>query len=599
MSLASWFLGFTHGATAGLTPRSMSPPRPAARRRPFAPRLEALEDRAVPSVNLVESEANNTPATANAIGHMLHTEVNISGRIDTLGDRDWFRFEFGKGDVFGAALRGKNGMNPALRLVDSAGQLLVANDDALVGGKQYLPRESPLPHTTRSATDAEVYYVISTAGTYFLEVSASGDGSAGKYKLDTMVARPVLEREPVGTKQILFLDFDGGTARFDKNQWTVASVADSLPLIGLNAVDANAFVDSVVARVTDRLQTFVRANGLNGDYSATGIPGQFDIEIRNSRDHADEFGTNPFVSRILVGWTNNAQLANDFIGLAEGIDVGNFKTDDQAAVSLNFANFALGGYPVQAPATRLDMIAEYAAVITAHEFGHLVGCYHTDISLADPFAGTPALMDKSFDLLVGPDLTFGTVDDVTLQLGTDLYHVDTLITGLHDLLNTVAFGLSTGTRAPAGRPSNAAGHPTANPTPAAFLAIHAGKKAGTSIITENGVAAGQYVELGGARYHLLTGRNDRDIFISGPDSDQFVVEAPRQRYDANAFVGVGNDTTVKLNHLTVSDDAIQDVFTGTIGQDRLLVNLSRGGTYDKATDLSASEFADDLDFING
>jgi hypothetical protein len=369
----------------------------------------------------------------------------MSGEVNAVGDRDWFRFDLRAGDVFGAALKGQNGLNPALRMLDSAGTLLLANDDARGIGRSSLPQESPLPYTTRSATDAEVYYVISAPGTYLIEVSASGDAGTGKYDLDTMVARPGLEAQPVGTRQILFLDFDGGTARFDGNKWTMASLADSLPLIGLPPAGESAFIDAVVAGVTDRLQTFVRANGLNGDYSATGVPGQFDIEIRNSRDHADEFGTNPFVSRITLGWTDNALLANSYIGIAEATDVGNFKTDDQAVVSLNFATFALGGYAVQPPATRLDMIAMYAAWIAAHEFGHLAGCYHTDISPAEPFAGTPTVMDKSFDLGVGPDLTFGTADDVTVRLRADLYHRGEGFTGLHDTLNTVAFGLSTGT----------------------------------------------------------------------------------------------------------------------------------------------------------
>src|SRR5262249_25685006 len=156
------------------------------------------EDRSVPSVSLLETEPNNTPATADVIDRLPATPVIVSGSVSGLGDRDWFRLDLQAGGVVGAALQGPSGLNPGLRFVDPAGTLVVANDDAAGLGQTLIPSESPLPYT-RSASDAEVYTVISAAGTYFLEVSASGDASTGKYDLDTMVARPGLEARPVGT----------------------------------------------------------------------------------------------------------------------------------------------------------------------------------------------------------------------------------------------------------------------------------------------------------------------------------------------------------------------------------------------------------------
>src|SRR5262245_24156461 len=99
MSLASWFLNLNLRPPAGSARRSRPHARRAARRRPFAPRLEALEDRAVPSVNLVETELNNAPSSANGIDRMPATQVIVSGSISTLGDRDWFRLELQQGDV--------------------------------------------------------------------------------------------------------------------------------------------------------------------------------------------------------------------------------------------------------------------------------------------------------------------------------------------------------------------------------------------------------------------------------------------------------------------------------------------------------------------
>jgi len=121
---------------------------------------------------------------------------------------------------------------------------MMSNDDLGRNGTA-LPQESPLPHNNRSATDAGVYYVIATAGTYYLEVSASADASTGKYDVDTMVARPGTEALPAGSRQILFLDFD----------------------------------------------------------VATGLNPNFGVQILNSRDDADHFGNDPLVSRVVVGGT--------------------------------------------------------------------------------------------------------------------------------------------------------------------------------------------------------------------------------------------------------------------------------------------------------
>ena len=57
--------------------------------------------------------------------------------------------------------------------------------------------------------------------------------------------------------------------------------------------------------------------GNNGDFLATGIPGDFNIEIRNSRDHGDLFGQ-PNVSRIIVGGTQ-AELGIPTVGIAQSI----------------------------------------------------------------------------------------------------------------------------------------------------------------------------------------------------------------------------------------------------------------------------------------
>jgi Ca2+-binding RTX toxin-like protein len=48
---------------------------------------------------------------------------------------------------------------------------------------------------------------------------------------------------------------------------------------------------------------------------------------------------------------------------------------------------------------------------------------------------------------------------------------------------------------------------------------------------------------------------------------------------------------------TVFDDGAEDVLTGSAGSDWFFANLSGAGVKDKVTDLSAKEFATDLDVI--
>ena len=59
-----------------------------------------------------------------------------------------------------------------------------------------------------------------------------------------------------------------------------------------------------------------------------------------------------------------------------------------------------------------------------------------------------------------------------------------------------------------------------------------------------------------------------------------------------------NGNTFLQANTTVLDDGIQDVLTGSSGQDWFWANYKGTGALDKITDLSAAEFANDLDFIN-
>jgi Ca2+-binding RTX toxin-like protein len=142
---------------------------------------------------------------------------------------------------------------------------------------------------------------------------------------------------------------------------------------------------------------------------------------------------------------------------------------------------------------------------------------------------------------------------------------------------------------------------------------------------------GNNVLLGGAGDDLLVGGNARNILIGGTGANRIVggsgddiliagstafdgteaalaaIQAEwvrtdrtyQQRYDDLMNVGVGPGGSVRLNHDTVSWSGVQNVLTGAAGQDWFFAHLFGGGVLDKITDLSAAEFATDIDFING
>ena len=419
--------------------------------------IERLEDRRMLSVSVAEAEPNNTTASAQPIARQLGTAVKVTGTLNAFGDHDWFKINLQRGDIFGAALSGAAaGVDTVFNVYDAAGTLVIGNDDAFHIGDRGLPPESPLPHNTVGDRDSETYSVITAPGTYYMEVSAYDDETAGAYTLDLVVSRPGMESKPVGARQVFFLDFDGARVDFTDiargENWgtqPISPLSRSLNEWGLKSADLNPLIDEFIRRLTSKISTYVRSNALNGDYAKSGIAGQFDVEIQNSRDHRDEFGSNPLTSRMVIG-------ASDFTPLTSGIaigqfnDVGNFKANDQAVVTTNYIRDLLAAYPIQAPATKIQFIAEFLSLVTAHEVGHLTGCFHTHYDLDKPFQGREDIMDKVIQAPLGPDLIFGTADDIAMNFGVDRYSDLDLeqFKGVDDTLNTVAFGLSTGKGAP-------------------------------------------------------------------------------------------------------------------------------------------------------
>jgi hypothetical protein len=360
-------------------------------------------------------------------------------------DIDVYRVSLEAGDVVGASLEG----SPYLA------SLIGPDGSERIGSGQNAtlthPRTSPF---FNSPGPVALSYVIDQAGDYYVAVH-----SVGAYQANLQVYRPAKEVSVRGT-QVLFIDFDGLTLDLGElpfgfppgTRTTLSPLSSFLDRWDLSASDEDAVIDAILATVEENLSEDIRALGANGDFDATGQPGDFDIEIRNSRDHADPWGS-PYVSRVIVGGTI-PELMIETIGIAESIDVGDFDSAETAFVLLDvlsarpgdpfFGPVSLNAIPIDPSADIIELIGIAVGNVVAHEAGHFFANWHTDqfdaqANIQDQggnFAGTFGL---------GPDGVFGSGDDVDVDFGPDSYVPNEGFTGIEDTLESIAFGLSTGT----------------------------------------------------------------------------------------------------------------------------------------------------------
>ena len=268
-------------------------------------------------------------------------------------------------------------------------------------------------------------------------------GSAGDYTVSLRVFKNPLLAGVKGDKQIVFLDFDGETIDvgniFDNLPpgsfvRTLSPLVDYLPGWGLSAADENAAIDAIIAAVHESLVE---------DVNTLGREPKFDIELLNSRDHADPFGE-PNVSGVIVGGSI-AEFGISTIAIAESIDVGNFETQETAVVLLDLLSSPAGNPNslnsfARAPGISiLELIGTGVGNIISHEAGHYLGSWHTD-----QYNDEANIMDQGGNLSntigIGPDGIFGTADDADVDFGLDIFVPNEGFTGTTDTLNVIAIG---------------------------------------------------------------------------------------------------------------------------------------------------------------
>jgi hypothetical protein len=294
------------------------------------------------------------------------------------------------------------------------------------------PASSPLP----GGGTASSAYLVSETGTYTAAV-AFGEGA---YGLELRAFRP--PQEATGTRQKLFLDFDGATVDTTKfgaggTQPSILSPLSSfLAGWGLTGADEDAVIDAILAVVEANLDSDIRLTGANP---------KFDIEILNSRDDADVYG-DPDVSRIIVGGTI-AESGISTIGIAQSIDIGNYDQAEDSLVLLDLLSApagdpnSLNSIPLGGGATIIDIIGVGVGNVIAHEAGHYFANFHTD-----SFNDVPNLQDSGGNMPafvgVGIDGIFGTGDDNDVDFITDEYAPEESFSGMEDTKNALAFGLT-------------------------------------------------------------------------------------------------------------------------------------------------------------
>lgn len=393
------------------------------------------------SLSIVEIENNDLVRTAQpiplgTIGGKFQL-INVAGTMTNnvnLFDEDYYALDLRAGDIVDVRLTaaGLQNIPYDVSLNDSAGNLVFLNPTPVA-----LPGTPNFPYSAQSPLSSggtqSFGYVIATDGRYLLRVSG---GPSTSYAMRLQAFRNTFEAEVAGTKQILFVDFDGATIRGDAfaipGTVRVTNFTNSILPLGVLPQDSNAVMDEVMATIRKQIL---------GSPTLRAANPNFDIDIRDSRFSADPWGL-PNVSRLIVGTAPIGSL-----GVAQSVDLGNFGREETALFNLSFFNF-IAAIPRTAGTPLTTVLGRSIGTVATHEAGHFFGAFHQDnsnINIQIMDSGGGPFLNRQI-LGVGLDGIFGTVDDENIGFGTDAYAPAEGSQGVNDTAAAVGFGLSAGTR---------------------------------------------------------------------------------------------------------------------------------------------------------
>lgn len=391
-------------------------------------------------VTVSEVEPNNTRTTAQQIplGHGTgrSTSVNVSG-VNTGIDLDWYSFDLRAGDILeiNVSRTLQQPLPPLLALYNESSVELASTLGTFPA--RAFPSNSPLAASVSNPSVAgSLHYIIPTNGKYFLRLSDVDASYTAAFRL----YRPPMESQPAGTRQTLFLDFDGEIIQ--RNLFGLGPGTANLQPLRSFLFDPsleNVIIDEIIARTASKFEA-VGISTTNPDYG---------IVIKNSRDHGDLWGE-PNVARVIIG--DVFDLADDdpfnaFLGIAQHIDVGNFDTQSSAIVRILPFGAIAAEIPIAATATRVQVLGEVISRTVAHEAGHFFGLWHQDelnnnFGIMDTTTGGPERAG------VGPDGIFGTADDTPARFIVDRFAGAAAgpfqRSGLNDSINWLGWSLTAG-----------------------------------------------------------------------------------------------------------------------------------------------------------
>jgi hypothetical protein len=380
--------------------------------------------------------------SSTGLGAFSEGDYEVTIALDYFDDR-LLTFKLRRGDIFGASITGLPG---ELSLKDRTGLERQGSSQDLTFVH---PTASPLPSGL-----AAVSHAVDRTGRFSLRVIPDG---VGPYTVSLKVFRSPLRAGLKRDVQTIFIDFDGATIDAQSifgagnNPAVLSPLSAFLSGWRLTPADENDLIDAILA---------VLEESLIDDIMKRGREPSFDIQILNSRDHADPFEM-PNVSRVIVGGTI-AELGIPTIGLAESIDVGNFETEETSVVLLDLLSVpfavpnSLNAFRFRlAPGTSIiELVGTGVGNITAHEAGHILGNWHTEKFTALNIMDRGGYLGNTIGL--GADGIFGTVDDVDVDFGRDVFVRAEGFTGVEDTLNSIAIGNPTpaASRQPARQPAH-------------------------------------------------------------------------------------------------------------------------------------------------
>jgi len=379
------------------------------------------------------------------------TSGSLAGSL--IEDVDFFAVDLRGGDILDVAALGAAGRFDVLYSNGSQWFGTLQNQGALFP----YPANSPL-QTLGNAVGTQI---VPQNGRYFIRLATTGIGS--NYTLGLRVYRPAMESQPIGTQQILYLDFDGGIfpasifglSPIPGTTIIIPNLVDSLNNLGFNipivatpeaAAITNALIDDIVARVKEDFALSVPQFGGNGNFAVTGVPGQYGITILNSRDNPDPGFFAPNVTRVFVGGSGADVLVpgSGLYGISETVDIGNFDTSEFVFTILDAIGVDARTIPVSFTSSRLQIAAQGIALTISHEAGHSFGLVHTSRA-----GQIPSIIDANVGLVddydLGIDGIFGTIDDVKTPFPErDRFNEAEGYLGFQRVAASLAWALSTG-----------------------------------------------------------------------------------------------------------------------------------------------------------